>query len=435
MRVSVEHANGLRKDLRKVRGRAHGFLDVTDEPVPTIQAQRPVRVLVEPSSKPAPSRNGKPEYRVPSMAEIVALEPNGFRVASLFSGCGGSSLGYRMAGFKVVYANEFVEAAADTYRANMAAGTWLDQRDIRTVTAADLLECINLRPGELDILDGSPPCASFSTAGKREKHWGKTKAYSDTVQRSDDLFFEFARMVDGIRPRVFVAENVSGLIKGTAKGYFLEILAALKAPGYRVAARLLDAQWLGVPQARQRLIFVGVREDLGLDPVHPKPLRYRYSIRDALPWIWAARAGGEKWSGDRPAPTIQTHGRQHTQSEFVVEAETDIRRFAIGAEWAKMRPGEQSKKYFQLQRPDPNGPCPTLTAGGGALSIASVVHPLEPRRFSIAELRRLCGFPDDFVLTGKYAQQWERLGRAVPPVMMAAIASTIRDEILRKADA
>lgn len=411
MRVSVEHANGLRKDLRKVPGRAHGFLDVTDEPVPTIQATRQVKVLVEPSSKPAPPRNGKPEYRVPSMAEIAAIEPNGYRVASLFSGCGGSSLGYRMAGFKVVYANEFVEAAADTYRANMAAGTWLDQRDIRTVEASDLLELIGLRPGELDVLDGSPPCASFSTAGKREKLWGKTKAYSDTRQRSDDLFFEFARMVDGVRPRVFVAENVSGLIKGTAKGYFLEILAALKRPGYRVAARLLDAQWLGVPQARQRLIFVGVRDDLGLDPVHPKPLRYRFSIRDALPWIW---------SGD---------------GAFPVEAETDIRRFAIGAEWNKMRPGEQSKRYFQLQRPDPNGPCPTLTAGGGALSIASVVHPLEPRRFSIAELRRLCSFPDDFVLTGKYAQQWERLGRAVPPVMMQAIAGTIRDEILRKADA
>lgn len=412
MRVSVEHANGLRKDLRKVPGRAHGFLDVTDEPVPTIQATRQVKVLVEPSSKPAPPRNGKPSYIVPSMAEIAAIEPNGFKVASLFSGCGGSSLGYRMAGFQVVYANEFVEAAADTYRANMAAGTWLDQRDIRTVEASDLLELIGLRPGELDILDGSPPCASFSTAGNRQKDWGKVKSYSTKRrQRSDDLFFEFARILSGVRPRVFVAENVSGLIKGTAKGYFLEILAALKEAGYRVSARLLDAQWLGVPQARQRLIFVGVRDDLGLDPVHPKPLRYRFSIRDALPWIWSG--GGA----------------------FPVEAETDIRRYAIGAEWNKMRPGEQSGRFFQLQRPDPNEPCPTVTAGKGSLSAASVVHPLEPRRFSIAELRRLCSFPDDFVLTGKYAHQWERLGRAVPPVMMQAIAATIRDEILRKANA
>ncbi|MCZ7641411.1 MAG: DNA cytosine methyltransferase [Verrucomicrobia bacterium] len=87
---------------------------------------------------------------------------------------------------------------------------------------------------------GSPPCASFSTAGKREKHWGKAKPYSDTVQRTDDLFFEYIRLIEGLKPRVFVAENVSGLVKGVAKGYFLEILARLKAcgvPGRREGTR------------------------------------------------------------------------------------------------------------------------------------------------------------------------------------------------------
>ncbi len=127
-----------------------------------------------------------------------------------------------------------------------------------------------MKAGELDLFDGSPPCASFSTAGKREAGWGKVKDYSDTKQRTDDLFLEYVRLLRGLQPKVFVAENVSGLVKGVAKGYFLEILAALKASGYRVTCRVLDAQWLGVPQQRQRTIFVGVREDLGLDPVHPK---------------------------------------------------------------------------------------------------------------------------------------------------------------------
>ena len=77
---------------------------------------------------------------------------------------------------------------------------------------------------------------SFSTAGKREAGWGKVKAYSDTQQRTDDLFFEYARLLEGIRPRVFVAENVSGLVKGTAKGYFKLVLAALRECGYRVEA-------------------------------------------------------------------------------------------------------------------------------------------------------------------------------------------------------
>src|SRR5207249_1070705 len=151
------------------------------------------------------------------------------------------------------------------------------------------LAALGKKAGEIDVLEGSPPCASFSTAGKREKGWGKIKAYSDTRQRTDDLFFEFARLLEGLQPRVFVAENVSGLVKGTAKGFFLRILAALKACGYSVRARVLDAQWLGVPQARQRLIFIGVRADLGTEPIFPKPLPYRYSVREALPQLGAVR--------------------------------------------------------------------------------------------------------------------------------------------------
>lgn len=376
------------------------------------------------------------------MAEIREIEPNGFNVVSTFAGGGGSSTGYRMAGFKILLASEFVEAARETYRANAAPHTKIDPRDIRQVAGADILTKIGLGVGELDVFDGSPPCASFSTAGKREKGWGEVSSYSDTKQRKDDLFFEYARLIDEMRPKVFVAENVSGLVKGTAKGYFLEILAALKAAGdgYRVRAKLLDAQWLGVPQARQRLIFIGVREDLGREPVFPKPWRFRYSIRDALPWVRSVGSirgtGGFGRSlvtpGSEPCPTIMAGGGNGmNMSQFGVEAEADISRFAIGREWDRIGPVGQSDKYFQLVRPDPLQPCPTITAAGGTGSIASVRHPTEKRKFSIAELKRLCGFPDDFILNGSYAEKWERLGRAVPPLMMKTIAETVRDHILR----
>jgi DNA (cytosine-5)-methyltransferase 1 len=155
----------------------------------------------------------------------------------------------------------------------------LSTEDNRKVQPEAILKAIGLKVGELDAMEGSPPCASFSTAGKREKHWGKAKKYSDTVQRVDNLFFEYVRLLRGLQPKVFVAENVSGLVKGVAKGYFLEILRELKSCGYRVGCRVLNAQWLGVPQARQRTIFIGVREDLGKEPVFPKPLPYRYSLR------------------------------------------------------------------------------------------------------------------------------------------------------------
>ena len=132
---------------------------------------------------------------------------------------------------------------------------------------------------------------------------------------------------------------------------------------------------------------------------------------------------------DKPSPSVLAD----SVGTHWVEAETDISRYAIGAEWDKMgKAGTQSDKYFQLVRPALNSPCGTITQRGGDNSVASVCHPTEKRKFTIAELRRICAFPDDFVLLGTYAQQWERLGRAVPPVMMSHIAATIRDQILSK---
>ncbi len=483
-RIWAECTDGLTRGLRRFDGYGHGFRDVTDRPMPSILAGRPARMVIEPGDAMEIKPTTKPPYYVPSMAEIAALPPNGLTAISTFSGCGGSSLGYRMAGYRVLWANEFVPAARDSYAANMAAGTILDPRDIRAIAPSDVLGAIGLKAGELDLFDGSPPCASFSTAGKREDSWGKVKAYSDKAQRSDDLFFELARLIRGIQPRVFVAENVSGLVKGTAKGYFLEILGELKGCGYRVAAKLLDAQWLGVPQARQRLIFIGVRNDIDRAPVHPRPLAYRYSVRDALPWIVSQAdnggfGGGEMRSAVVPSPTIgatsqtgngkfppalvearitrliggnkapfDSKGKVYNLDrpcptviggdtlglapfQFIVETETDISRYAIGAEWDKLKPGGSTFYGARLWKPALSEPCPTVSQRGGDNTAASVCHPTEKRKFSIAELRRICGFPDDFVLTGTYAQQWERLGRAVPPVMMAHVAATIRDHILR----
>jgi DNA (cytosine-5)-methyltransferase 1 len=431
-----------------------------------------------------PDPSGKPPYRVPSMAEIAATQPNGYRVVSTFSGAGGSCLGFRMAGFRVVWASEFIAAARETYLANWP-DAHVDARDIRRVTAKEVLAAAGLGPGEVDVLEGSPPCASFSTAGKREQSWGKVKAYSDGAQRTDDLFFEYARLLEGIRPRVFVAENVSGLVKGTAKGYFKQILRRLRACGYRVEARLLDAQWLGVPQARQRLFFVGVRDDLGRGPAFPAPLGYRYSVRDALPWLagWSAKGHGYYPGGwvdgqapapsvlvgpssgaysdhqlaavpgprlrmgahgfypgrsvdlaSEPSPTVGASGLGSYAYDVEAEPEADISRYAIGAEWERLAPGEQSGRYFNLVRAHPDRPSPTVTVPAGIMSAATVTHPTEKRKFTIPELKRICAFPDDFTVTGSYPQQWERLGRAVPPLMMRAVAEAVRDQVLTTAD-
>jgi DNA (cytosine-5)-methyltransferase 1 len=426
------------------------------------------------------------------MEEIRALPWNGFNAVSTFSGCGGSSLGDRMAGFKMLWASEFVPAAQDTYRANAAPYTVLDTRDIREVTGRDVLDACGLGVGEIDLFDGSPPCASFSTAGKREAGWGQVKKYSDTQQRTDDLFFEYARLIEETQPRVFVAENVAGLVKGTAKGYFKLILARLRKCGYRVNARVLDASWLGVPQSRNRLIFVGVRSDLAMDPVHPAPLPYQYTVRDALPWILAQGdtggfGGGSMRAADQPSPTIgattgtgnnrfpptrviaepryvhdtggsqgrsqgdvtdrpmppvvsgstgghRSHYQVHGGEPITHDPETgqalSIKGFAVGDEWAKLRPGEKSQKYFHVRRQHPDQPYDTVMAAQGDVTITGPCHWTEARKLTLQELRAIGGFPADFLLTGTYAQRWERIGRAVPPVMMSHIAATVRDRIL-----
>lgn len=530
-------------------GGAYSLGDVTDRPCPTITAGGDVsnayhyRVetkeeatvpKIKSDVKKESGGSTKPEYRVPSMDAINALPPNGLNGVSMFSGCGGSSLGCRMAGFKVLWASEFIDAARASYEANKRPHTIVDGRDIREVTAAQILDAIGMVSGQLDFCEASPPCASFSTAGKRQAGWGQAKKYSDKVQRTDDLFWEFARILEGLQPRCFVAENVSGLVKGTAKGYFIEILARLKDCGYRVTCRVLDAQWLGVPQQRQRTIFVGVRDNLvdsaGLPiiPCHPVPLPFRYSVREAIPWIGGLQHDSMGLEGartfdvtkepmasvrtpgggantrymvtpvqevevsedtfnqhrvctDRPAPSIRARKQGHLavgpktvvgqganagfgKEAFMptdvpcptvgtgpnsgngrcgpgtlkithVEPEADMTGKATGTEFDRMgAAGTQSDKYFQLVRPDVKKPCPTVTAAGGNAGLASVCHPTERRKFSIAELRRICAFPDDFVLTGSYAQCWERLGRAVPPIMMVMVARVIRDQVLYRAD-
>ncbi|MES2339232.1 MAG: DNA (cytosine-5-)-methyltransferase [Pseudomonadota bacterium] len=410
------------------------------------------------------------------MREIHAIPLTGLTVASTFSGCGGSCLGFRWAGYRHVFASEFVAAARASHAANFP-GVNLDGRDVREVMPADVLKGSGLKVGELDVLEGSPPCQAFSTAGKRHRGWGKDKDHGGGAKgNSEDLFFEFIRLLRGLRPRAFVAENVAGLVKGVAKGYFLNILSELRASGYAVECRILDAQWLGVPQARQRTIFIGVRGDLKRAPAFPSPLPYRYSIRDALPWIDGVEHGigghpnysrgkfdvdadpsctittgdankfvvrgpkmrfktgwqdGKDVDLDEPSPTLMKGGIGGSAiGQFVVEAPATpklppdyLRR------WNKLRPGEADPERFGLIRTDPDKPTPTVTVSPGA----SVTHPHEPRKFSIAELRRLGGFPDDFVLTGSFAEQWARVGNSVPPPMMFHVARVLRDEVLRRA--
>lgn len=409
--------------LRSTKGRRRYRVNLDVHPCPTILAQgigcnphsRSVflhQYTLDDDGRPRMTRStGKPPYRVPAMAEVSAVPSCGRTIVSLFSGCGGSCLRFRMAGFRVAYASEFVEAARAVYEAN-SPGTFVDPRDVRLVTPEEILERIGMAAGELDVLEGSPPCAAFSTAGKRQDTWGKTRKYSDVEQRSDDLFFEYARILRGLQPKAFVAENVSGLVKGAALGYFKQILAELQSCGYAVEARLLDAQWLGVPQMRQRIIFVGVRSDLGRAPAHPEPLPYRYSVRDAL-------------------PDLDLEYERHGPNSFQVPADAN----SIPALTIATQPNGSSwyrhKAHVRGRAAAKDEPIGTILASNGGFSDVSI-DGTQRRKLTIPEVKALCSFPADFDLTpaGTYNKQWERLGRAVPPLMMRAVAEVLRDVVL-----
>lgn len=341
------------------------------------------------------------KYKIPLVSEIKKNGATKFEVVSLFAGGGGSSTGYRMSGAKVLAINEFIAEARKTYRANWP-DTIIFDGDVKDLNGMDILKAINKDRYALDLLDGSPPCSAFSTAGSRAKNWGKTKSYSETKQsKVEDLFFEYVRILRDIMPKMFVAENVSGLTKGVANGYLNMILRELRESGYNVEAKLLDARYLGVPQRRKRLIFVGVRNDLWRDELsgklHPRPLGYKVDLKTAFDNL-----------------TIEDEELRSLRLD----------QYANGRLLRDVVPGRSHKKRFNLKKCSPHDQSFCITATCGSLSAANPYH-WDNRAFSVNEIKRIMSIPDDYELTGTYAQKVERLGRMVPPLMMKAIADNI----------
>lgn len=343
-------------------------------------------------------------YKIESVKELKENTEDGkhvFEFVSLFAGGGGSSTGYRMAGGKALAVNEFIPEAINTYRANWPS-TYIFEGDIKKLNPDDILKQIGKEKGELDLLDGSPPCSAFSTAGSREKGWGKTKSYSDSKQTNvEDLFFDYIRMIDGIQPKIFIAENVSGLAKGKAKGYLNEIMRGLRACGYTVSCKILDAKWLGVPQSRQRTIFVGVRNDLWREEfagnLHPKPLKNIVTLAEAFKGL--------------------------TFSDKDI-SETSLNRYAVYKLLTTLKAGQTHHKAFTLRKNSPNEHSSCITATTGKIGARETYH-WDNRAHTVAEIKRIMSIPDDYILTGDYSKQVERLGRMVAPFMYKELCNNL----------
>ena len=376
-------------------------------------------------------------YKPYTLQDVVnASNQNKFNVISTFAGGGGSSTGYRLAGGKILCINEFVEEAQNTYRENYP-DTPILPGDIKQLSGKDFLDVAKLDVGELDILDGSPPCSAFSVAGKLShsrdgKHsdgWGQTKNYSDgkMVENIEDLFFEFLRVADDIRPKVIIAENVKGLTIGEAKEYFNKIQNTFEDIGYDVVAKVLDSRYFGISQTRTRVFFIGVRNDItekaGLNfmtigNVFPQELPDVVPLKDAL--IDLEYDEEEvKYLTDKFTKTAYW---RDTGSKM----EIDPPKVLTGMDY------HPKGHHFNLKRVSQYQPAPTLTAMGSNDTTAGAFHWAEPRKLTIGELKRIQSLPDDFKLTGKWNQKSERIGRMVPPLMMKAIADSVYNKVLKE---
>ena len=363
------------------------------------------------------------KYKPYNLKDVIeASKQEKFTVVSTFAGGGGSSTGYRLAGGKILCVNEFVKEAINTYKENYP-NTPIMSDDIKTLTAKDFQKYGT----DIDILDGSPPCSAFSVSGsmvqgKHSKGWGQTKSYSDgkKIENIEDLFFEFLRIAKELKPKVIVGENVKGLTVGEAKQYYFKITNEFEKIGYDVSSKILNSVHYGVPQTRQRTIFIAVREDItekagltfmNIHSLFPEESNQVVTLEDCLSDIEVDRK-----EADELIKKFKTTSHYETWSKMPDDPE----KVETGCDY------HPKGHHFNMKKTSRFKPAPTITATGGAM------HWHEPRVFTVKEIKRIMSLPDDFKLTGSYRQQAERCGRMVPPFMMKAIAESIYEKLLKK---
>ena len=200
-----------------------------------------------------------------TMKDDYPKEKNGLKVFSCFACGGGSTMGYKLAGCEVLGCCEIDPKMNEVYIKNHHPkhNFCMDIRVFNKIPNDELPEELF----KLDILDGSPPCTTFSMSGDREESWGKKKKFREgqAEQTLDDLSFVFIETVAKLKPKVMIMENVEGLIKGAAWSYVQKIYAQLYETGYKVKHWLLKGESMGVPQKRHRVFFVALRNDVDFD--------------------------------------------------------------------------------------------------------------------------------------------------------------------------
>lgn len=322
-------------------------------------------------------------------------ETNGLNVFGTFVCGGGSTMGYKLAGFNHLGGVEIDKKVAETYKLNHNP-KYLFVEDIREFNKrTDLPQELY----QLDILDGSPPCSTFSMAGSREKAWGKSKQFREgqAMQTLDDLVFVYCDTIIKLQPKVFILENVKGIIQGNAKVYSKNIVEKMTKAGYTVQVFMLNAASMGVPQKRERVFFIGFKNELKF----PK-LKLAFNEK-SIPF-------GEIKTSENQYPLTETMKRY-----WLKRIESDIDIATISG-----RIDNRPNLFFNHKFLKDNEVANTIT-GGDVCTLYS-----EPRYRNDIEVK-ICGtYPIDYNFNGlkpKYL-----IGMSVPPVMIAQIATEIKKQ-------
>lgn len=350
-----------------------------------------------------PKKMSKPITGPWTLADLrnhkIGAPKNGLKVFSCFHCGGGSTMGYKLAGFNVLGGIEIDPVMMRIYRKNHQPQDKFSMLMPIQDFPAIPRENLPIELFDLDILDGSPPCSSFSMSGSREDGWGIKKKFREgqAEQVLDDLFFHFIKVADILKPKVVVAENVKGLIIGKARSYVRNIFKAFDKAEYDVQLFLLNSNRMGVPQSRERVFFIARRRDLKLPKIN---LNFE---EDPIPF--SAIDEGDIGIGNLKLPPAPK------------------RWWAVclpGADFSSVHP---KGWLFNMTKVHPDKPMKTIT------SSLQYHHKFE-RILSRTEISRGQTFPDDYDFDGVNSQYV--CGMSVPPLMMQRVASEIRDQLLHK---
>ena len=334
-------------------------------------------------------------------------------VFSCFACGGGSTMGYKLAGFDVLGCNEIDPKMIEAYKVNHNP----KYAYLEPIQTFKLRKDLPKELYNLDILDGSPPCSSFSMAGNREKDWGKEKKFREgqAEQVLDNLFFDFIDLAKELQPKVVVAENVAGLMMGAAKEYVKRIYKAFKDAGYqlRIEPYLLDASTMGVPQRRRRVFFVALRNDIA------EPFMEQVDMFQSAPkldLVFNEEPILFNKIADYKGKMITPHSKMAwDKRKYGDENIADSKARVQG-----MKVSDYNSKYIYEEKV-----CNTLVSKCDYFLLFS-----KPIRLSKAEVLKISTFPlDYYVKKGKVGYL---CGMSVPPVMTAQIASRIHEQWISK---